>query len=764
MKSKDFIGEFSREIDWLYQPGNEISTSLENLLSSLREVAPIPKKRRVESIYYHANKKFRFNSEGIKSFLGYAANYGVTFNYHQKVIISSAYYGCNKALLVEMLNSHSKLANSSGLVKSILSVYSPISKEHTLKLLHSELQNPTLTRKDSKPKERSDEILAALFSAYVYSSFPEEVMHELNDPIKMKHKYYPDYWEHLHHNHPDLFSRDFALSALRITEIDLAHCGSYEALSSKVLSFIQSIYANLTNHGYFAILIDAIADESSSVQWKLFSDTILYAEKHIASKHKQYFFKSQDIADQTVTYIPTLNTNEAEFNVLNRGFHYQDTFVIGPGDDQKILILFQKNEPDETVIRCPACRTNNVQGNSYSSLGVRSWECNNQFCPDRSKFNRGKRYSFLQILKQDAIEDERSLIPVSSVRKWARDVQLEVNDSEVLEMLVRHYSLVGDTVRLFGWSNKGAPSLDRKYIHRPFEIPKVRTKIDGVVSPDRFFNSSYFKRFLVGRSGEGRPSNHKTVIVDRATAILGDSFDVLLGVEENTFDGAVTSPPYYNAREYSQWDNIYTYLYDMYNINKEVYRVLKGGGIYLFNIFDYFDNERNVALSAMGDKRMILGAYIINIFSRIGFECIGNIVWDKGDIEGKRGFNNGNFSPYYQAPFNCWEHVFVFKKPGSDVVLRALPKRYLRAKPVIKIIRGENVHGHTAPFPTTIPEQLLNMLPKDSLVLDPFGGSMTTGIAAIKRGIRSVSIEMDDDYFKLGISKLKEGTLQDELI
>ena len=52
-----------------------------------------------------------------------------------------------------------------------------------------------------------------------------------------------------------------------------------------------------------------------------------------------------------------------------------------------------------------------------------------------------------------------------------------------------------------------------------------------------------------------------------------------------------------------------------------------------------------------------------------GFQVRGNIVWDKGDIEGKRGFNAGNFSPFYQAPFNCWEHVLVFRKPGTNGII-----------------------------------------------------------------------------------------------
>ncbi|MGH9429817.1 MAG: DNA-methyltransferase, partial [Terriglobia bacterium] len=226
----------------------------------------------------------------------------------------------------------------------------------------------------------------------------------------------------------------------------------------------------------------------------------------------------------------------------------------------------------------------------------------------------------------------------------------------------------------------------------------------------------------------------------------------------------VTSPPYYNAREYSQWANIYTYLYDMYNINRQVFRILKPGALYLFNIFDYFDNENNVSLSAMGEKRMILGAYIVDIFRRVGFSCVGNVVWDKGEIEGKRGFNNGNFSPYYQAPFNCWEHIFVFQKPPGPADLADRLPRLIEQKPVIKMIQGNNVHGHSAPFPEAIPVLLADLLRPGAVILDPFAGSMTTALVARKLGKRSICVEKDPQYFELGLRKLREQSRQATLL
>ncbi|MBM3542236.1 MAG: site-specific DNA-methyltransferase, partial [Alphaproteobacteria bacterium] len=168
----------------------------------------------------------------------------------------------------------------------------------------------------------------------------------------------------------------------------------------------------------------------------------------------------------------------------------------------------------------------------------------------------------------------------------------------------------------------------------------------------------------------------------------------------------------------------------------------------------YFDNENNIVMSAMAKKRMILGAYMIKLFRTAGFRLVANVVWFKGEIEGKRNFNQGNRSPYYQFPFNCWEHVLVFQKASERSDCSSFGT-ILRQKPVVKMVRGENRHGHSAPFPEAIPDLLLRSMKSGSLVLDPFAGSLTTARAAHRRGIRSMSIELHREYCDLGLKLLR---------
>ena len=752
MTIQELLKQFTDSLQLEFQPSSELEFHANDLMERLHNVNPLDEDKRVETLFALINGKFRLNAEHIARFLTFAAVNKVTLDYHDKKEVSAAFdLGdaeiWRKTILKRKLPAEVQLVDFE-------TQFAPISRQETLNALHRELKTPTLVRKDSKPKDWSKDILSSLFGAFVYSSMPEQAVHGVLDPLNQEQHYEEDFWQHLHKNLPHLFSRHHTLSCFRVNQDSLNQHVSRSVYRNTLRSALAAAHADLANHGHVALLIDALKEGDQNITWELYSEIVLYAEKHLDVSVDQGFIKYEKIRSSTLRDNPEINIEEARFDRIHLGLFYLDCFVLGNDGNQKLLVIFQKHQPDETLIPCPTCRSHKVQGNSYSSLGVKSWECDNPLCPDRSKFNRGKRYSFLQLLKQRGLQNPDNMIEPDHVRRWARDVQPIRSDVEILDFLVRHYSLYGDGIQLHDWQDDRDQVLGRHVNRVPTSSLAVKDGLPGTISAEDFDQCSFFARYIGERQQpQLRPHREETITGTRA--ILGDSFDVLAALESASIDGAVTSPPYYNAREYSQWTNIYTYLYDMYNVARQVYRVLKPGGYYLFNIFDYFDNENIVAQSAMGNKRLILGAYTVDFFKRAGFACVGNIVWDKGDIEGKRGFNQGNFTPYYQAPFNCWEHVFVFQKPPLTGVEYQFP-RLIRLKPVIKMVRGQNTHGHTAPFPEGLPDLLACVLAEKMTLLDPYAGSMTTGAVALQRGLHAVCIEKDEQYFALGVSKLQE--------
>jgi len=98
---------------------------------------------------------------------------------------------------------------------------------------------------------------------------------------------------------------------------------------------------------------------------------------------------------------------------------------------------------------------------------------------------------------------------------------------------------------------------------------------------------------------------------DGVKIIWGNCLDVMKGMKPETIHLMVTSPPYYNAREYSQWKNLNDYLDDMRLIIREAYRVLDNHRVFVFNVGDIFDNDNISTTSTWGKRRIPLGAYFI---------------------------------------------------------------------------------------------------------------------------------------------------------
>lgn len=148
--------------------------------------------------------------------------------------------------------------------------------------------------------------------------------------------------------------------------------------------------------------------------------------------------------------------------------------------------------------------------------------------------------------------------------------------------------------------------------------------------------------------------------------IWGDCLNALKKMRSESIHLMVTSPPYYNAREYSQWENLNSYLEDMRLIIRETYRVLDNHRVWVFNVGDVFDNDNLKTTSVWGKRRLPLGAYCIKIFEEEGFEFVDDIIWDKGEVESQRHKNGGINYPFYQYPLNCYEHILIFHKHRLD--------------------------------------------------------------------------------------------------
>lgn len=290
------------------------------------------------------------------------------------------------------------------------------------------------------------------------------------------------------------------------------------------------------------------------------------------------------------------------------------------------------------------------------------------------------------------------------------------------------------------------------------------------------------------------------------------NIDCLIGLKQmsdDSIDLIVTSPPYFNAREYSQWETVEDYMSDMKNIFTEAYRTVKNHHYIIVNVGDI---SCQVGKAKWSVRRLPLGAMFTMMLEDIGFEWIDDYIWDKGEPQSKRHLGNPPY-PFYQYPVNCYEHILVFAKHKLDKTKIPCPdcgeliiqsnscsgigvqswecknpncptksakgrgKRFsirsimmndyqkieneidrdfingwrrdiVRITPVIKTnCKGENIVGHTAPFPEEIPEMAIRYYTGvNDLVVDIFSGSGTTCRVAKRLNRKYLGFELNKEY------------------
>lgn len=613
----------------------------------------------------------------------------------------------------------------------------------------------------------------------------------------------------------DFNAEQFELVAINIDQNLFDMCENENAFWNKVLSLIYYAYRVLDNHRTLAINIDNIyTKDGRNLKWMAYCYIGIYGEHFIPVKEHRRFYRPNQLCYEKCEYNGyTLNDEQKavitqyyegkatlidvanaldctehrakelvlDFENIWYGYMFSDCISIISGDypqnseiqfirnNNQILLIFNKYRHDERKIPCPECAGLEISGNSYPEVGLKSWECKNAICPSRSKSNRGKRYSKKSNFMQWGFDngDENDQISRSLIKNWRRDV-VQINaQSEIYDMLTRYFSFNGEEVLLIN-----LPAAMGSAITASKRVPTVITPSMLLTMPtvenafeNYFEKGDYVKRYLdqICYPAVDPDESFTEAILACKNSVLahGDSRSVLERVAPSTITAAVTSPPYYNARLYSQWPNLYLYLSDMYEIIKQVYRTMKPGGVYLYNIGDICGNENTIVHSTMGNKRILLGAYTIHLFTAAGFELLDNVLWDKGEPQSNRQKNDGKFTPFYQKPMNVYEHMFLFKKPGapaivSQSVMDVLPDGWdyniVPFTPVIKInSKGENTLGHTAPFPLDIPEfvaKVFTQSPED-IVLEPFAGSGTSIIAATRCGVKALGVELCDEYVEL---------------
>jgi len=255
------------------------------------------------------------------------------------------------------------------------------------------------------------------------------------------------------------------------------------------------------------------------------------------------------------------------------------------------------------------------------------------------------------------------------------------------------------------------------------------------------------------------------------TVVNSDALTVLRRLPDSAIDCVVTSPPYFWQRDYGvkgqsgQEDTIEEYVRNLTQVFRQVRRVLKPSGVMFLVLGDTYysgrgrprggdpkqvwrsvarEKYRAVDRPGMGlPRKSLIGIpwRVALALQRDGWVLRSAVTWRKPKALAEPSVHD--------RPWNTSETVFILAKSGKYWFKREALNREedvweIAAPNALKSFR------HAAPFPEALVERCLACAcPRGGLVLDPYAGSGTTLMVALRQGCRALGIELNPQYCQL---------------
>lgn len=250
--------------------------------------------------------------------------------------------------------------------------------------------------------------------------------------------------------------------------------------------------------------------------------------------------------------------------------------------------------------------------------------------------------------------------------------------------------------------------------------------------------------------------------------ITGNNVDVLKGMEENSVDLTVTSPPYDNLRAYNGFE------WDFEALARELYRVTKEGGVVVWVVGDKVEKGSETLTSF---KQALF-------FREIGFNVHDTMIYEKNSC----AFPDTN--RYYQI----FEYMFILSKGRPKTINRIEDRKNLwggtqtfgavterqkdgslkdtKGRKTVKAYgvrnniwryntgKGQSTTDKDAfKHPAIYPEKLaqdhvVSWSNPGDIVLDPFGGSGTTAKMALLNDRNFIHIDISEEYNEIARERI----------
>ena len=296
----------------------------------------------------------------------------------------------------------------------------------------------------------------------------------------------------------------------------------------------------------------------------------------------------------------------------------------------------------------------------------------------------------------------------------------------------------------------------------------TRTSGFGVSRRENHDSTPFYARFTPPSISDDDNINPHSV-VDRLWHGDARRMDDFGEIADNSVALVVTSPPYFAGKEYEQAlgeghipATYFEYLEMLEAVFGECFRKLEPGGRIAVNVAN------------LGRKPYrSLSSDVIGIFERLGLLLRGEVIWRKA-----KGAGGSCAWGTFQRPGNpvlrdVTERILVASKGRFDRSLnpadrhsRDFPSEgsiltddFLEATTDVWDIPPESASrvNHPAPFPVDLPQRLIDLYTyRGDLVLDPFIGSGTTAVAAVRTERHYLGFDTDEAYIATAEARIDE--------
>ena len=219
----------------------------------------------------------------------------------------------------------------------------------------------------------------------------------------------------------------------------------------------------------------------------------------------------------------------------------------------------------------------------------------------------------------------------------------------------------------------------------------------------------------------------------------------------------VTSPPYNAKKEYDEDLSLAEYRALLRAVFAETYKKLVTGGRACINIAN------------LGRKPYIpLHSYIIEDMLAIGYQMRGEITWNKATSAGSSTAWGSWLSAANPVLRDVHEYILVFskdtfsrKRNGKENSIRKEDfLAWTKSVWTFPAVSAKRI-GHPAPFPEELPHRLIHLYTfAGDVVLDPFCGSGTTCLSALKSGQHYIGYDIEEEYVELANERIQHYTKQ----